>query len=68
VPWSKPSDIVVQAGQALPLPGVPFGDEGWAFHVCFVDGSIRFLNHGSMSEAIICLLINPRDGAVVPDF
>jgi hypothetical protein len=66
VPWSKPADMIVRPDQPLPLPAPPAEGGIW-FVACFADGTVRFLQT-STSEATSRLLINPRDGAPVPDF
>ncbi len=59
VPWSKPADMVVQAGQPLPLPAD-------TFIVAMADGSVRFVDRRRATDATLLLYIDPRDGAPVP--
>ena len=65
VPWTKPADMVVAPNQPLPLPADARGDGGFYFLACLADGSVRTIN---APEATIHLLIDPRDGQIVPDF
>jgi hypothetical protein len=54
VPWTKPEDMAIQAGQPLPLP------EG-RFAVAFCDGSVRTVNRANTSDAVVLQYMNPRD-------
>jgi len=59
VPWSKPADIAVVAGQPLPLPQD-------RFMVALADGSVRMVERSRVPDAGLLLWINPSDGQVPP--
>ncbi len=54
VPWSKPADMAVTPNGPLPLPAD-------RFLALFADGSVRHVDRSRNPEAILRLLIDPRD-------
>lgn len=65
VPWTKPADIVMSPpGQPLPA-GLQAGpNQGFIVSMC--DGSARFINRTRVSDQVLRLLIDPKDGQKLP--
>ena len=59
VPWPKPADIAL-------VPNGPINVPPDRFLAAMADGSVRFIDRRGASDAILRLLIDPRDGMVVP--
>jgi len=60
VPWTKAEDMVVPPGNGpLPLPNTHFP-------VLLGDGSVRMIRRERVTDATLRLLIDPRDGMVLP--
>jgi hypothetical protein len=62
VPWTKPADLEVAPGRALPRLGGQWGD---GFLVAMADGSTRFVSN-RVSEQTLRLAIDPADGMLLP--
>jgi hypothetical protein len=59
VPWAKPVDIAVQPGQPLALPPNQF-------LVALADGSVRFVNRSSNTDAQISIFLDYKSGVPRP--
>jgi hypothetical protein len=59
VPWTKPADMAIQPGQALPLPP----DQ---FIAAFADGSVRQINRGAHNDAHIREYLDPKNDKAHP--
>jgi len=59
VPWTKPADMAIQPGGALPLPPT-------TFLAALADGSVRQVDRRRTTDATLLLYINPKDGMPVP--
>lgn len=59
VPWSKPSDMVIAAQGALPLP------DG-TFVAAMCDASARIIDRSRANDEVLRMLIDPKDGKVLP--
>jgi hypothetical protein len=63
VPWTKPDDLLYEPDQPLPRMG-GFFDKG--FNAAFFDASVRFVNTARASDRVLRLVIQHRDGLVIP--
>ena len=59
VPWAKPADIVM-------APNAPIGVPPERFLVTFMDGSVHMIDRRRANDASLRMLIDHRDGMVVP--
>jgi hypothetical protein len=59
VPWTKPADMTIQPGQALPVPQ----DQ---FIAAFADGSVRQLDRRRHNDAAIREHLDPKNNKAVP--
>jgi hypothetical protein len=59
VPWSKAEDMALMPNGPLPLPS-------GQFLVLLADGSVRTMNRTRVPDPTLRLLIDPRDGQVLP--
>lgn len=64
--WTKPDDVIYQAGGPMPTFGDPTKDY---FIVCLADASARSINRKSISERTLRNAITPADGQLLgPDW
>ena len=61
VPWTKPADIPLVPNQPLPAQL-----QGQQLSVVMADGSTRTIDRTRIDDRVLRLLIDPRDGQVVP--
>jgi hypothetical protein len=60
VPWTRPQDMVIQAGQPLPLP------QG-RFQVAMCDGSVKMINRANAPDPVLLQYMNPKDNNPHPN-